>query len=226
MLPQKPALSSVTAKPVRMKIELQRAGKRYNREWIFKDVHLSLQSSTSYAITGPNGSGKSTLLQLIAGATLPSAGKVIYTTDDGKNIAADNVFLHIAFAAPYLELVEEMTLHEALNFHQQFKPFFAGITNETIAATVGLEKALNKEIRNFSSGMKQRVRLAQAFFSHTEVLLLDEPTSNLDAAGIALYHSLVQQYTKGRLLIIASNDVAEYHFCETVVPVQSFGTNT
>lgn len=195
-----------------LSITLQEAGKRYNREWIFRHLSFTFHPGTAYAITGPNGSGKSTLLQIIAGAVGASEGKITYNIN-GVAVPDAGIYKHIAFAAPYLELVEEMTLREFLAFHIQFKPFYSNITIEAAAEAVGLSKALNKQIVHFSSGMKQRLKLAQAFFSHTPVLLLDEPTSNLDAEGIAVYHNLVQQYTKERMVVVSSNDEAEYKFC-------------
>ena len=116
-------------------------------------------------------------------------------------------------AAPYLETVEEMTANEFFRFHEVFKPIRKDITIKEIIQRVGLEKSADKQIRYYSSGMKQRIRLAQAFFCDTPVLLLDEPTTNLDAPGIALYYQLVKDYCQDRLILISSNDPQEYGFC-------------
>lgn len=204
-----------------MRIELHEGGKRYNRDWIFRNLTYTFGAGGRYALTGPNGSGKSTLLQCIAGAGILSAGTIQYNAAGGL-VATDRMYKHIAFCAPYLELVEEMTLIEAFQFHQGFKPFFSAVNFDFIAKAVGLEKAMKKEMRYFSSGMKQRVRLAQAFFSDTPVLLLDEPTSNLDAAGIAIYEQLIADWAKDRTVIVASNVEAEYKFCDAVVQVEEF----
>ena len=165
-----------------MKISLQNLGKRFNREWIFRHFNYEFISRKSYAITGPNGSGKSTLLQVIGGASTLSEGKVVY-----ENIKDDDIYKHISIAAPYLELVEEMTLTEFLNFHSGLKNWLPAVTTTEIISTIELEKAAHKQIRYFSSGMKQRVKLAQAIFSDVPVVLLDEPTTNLDEEGILLY---------------------------------------
>lgn len=202
-------------------ISLNDAGKRYNREWIFRNLSFEFTAGEAYAITGPNGSGKSTLLQVIAGAVGSSEGKVIYT-ENGNPVPEQDIYKKIALAAPYLELVEEMTLTEFLLFHQQFKPFFSGITTEAAAEAVGLSAARSKQIIHFSSGMKQRLKLAQAFFSNTPVLLLDEPTANLDAAGAAIYHELVNRYCNNRLIIISSNDPQEYGFCTSVLSINDY----
>jgi ABC-type multidrug transport system ATPase subunit len=204
-----------------MKIELAGAGRRYNHDWIFRKTNLTFYSGQAYALTGPNGSGKSTLLGVIGGLLHPSEGKVSYSIND-KAIDPENIFRHIALAAPYLDVVEEYTVTEFLDFHQKFKPFRTGHTTASILDRIGLKEAANKQIRNYSSGMKQRVKLAQAFYSDTPVLLLDEPTSNLDAAGAQLYNELIAEETDGRLVIVCSNDAKEYEFCNTVLSVTDY----
>jgi ABC-type multidrug transport system ATPase subunit len=202
-----------------LNITLTNTGKRFNREWIFKKFNHSFLQGKTYAITGANGSGKSTLLQVIAGATLHNQGEIQYE-ESNTTIANDMAYKQIAIAAPYLDLIEEMTATEFLQFHAAFK----SLTNtiEEILAAVGLSTAANKQIRYFSSGMKQRLKLAQAFFSNTTVLLLDEPTTNLDAEGIAVYKNLFAQHTKNKLVIVSSNDKNEYENCETVISLGDY----
>lgn len=196
-------------------------GKRFNREWIFRRCNYEFNSGKSYAITGPNGSGKSTLLQVIAGSTMHNEGNIEYDIDQ-KRIEPEQHYKYISIAAPYLELIEEMTAKEILEFHASFKPLIQSLSIEDILKTVGLENAINKQLRYFSSGMKQRLKLAQAFFSNTPILLLDEPTTNLDADGIDLYHTLISNYTKDKLVIVSSNVKQEYDFCEEVIEIQKF----
>lgn len=208
-----------------MKISLIKAGKRYNRDWIFRNFSYDFFSGQSYAITGPNGSGKSTLLQAIGGALVLSEGEAVYRTLNAgitKEIDPDIAFRQLSMAAPYLELIEEMSVTEFLSFHQQFKSFLPSITIPQILAKVGLEKAAKKQIRYFSSGMKQRVKLAQAIFSEVPVVLLDEPCTNLDAEGIALYQSLIADYCQQRLMIVSSNDPTEYEFCQTRIHIMDY----
>lgn len=207
-----------------MTISLTNTGKRYNREWIFRHCSYIFTSGKSYAITGPNGSGKSTLLQVIAGATLHNEGTVEYQATGNKQWAINNEqhYKNISIAAPYLELVEEMTAKEMLAFHSKFKSLIQSLSIEEMLKIVGLESAANKQIRYFSSGMKQRLKLAQAFFSNTPVLLLDEPTTNLDADGTALYQTLISNYTKDKLVIVSSNVKEEYGFCEEVIEIGNY----
>lgn len=204
-----------------MKIDLSNAGKRFNREWIFRSASIPFTSSNAYAITGPNGSGKSTLLQTIGGMLQLSEGSIQYAIA-GKQLAGEEAYKEISFCAPYLDVIEEMTLLEFLDFHKQFKNFLPGFTPQKIIENIGLEAAAHKQIRYYSSGMKQRVKLAQAIFSNTGVVLLDEPCSNLDLKGIALYHSLINQYCKERLVIVCSNDEVEYKFCNEVISILDY----
>lgn len=201
-----------------MQISLHNTGKRYNREWIFRNVNFVFEPNRAYAITGPNGSGKSTLLQVVAGALQHNSGSLTYTTEAGKQI--EEPYAHIAFAAPYLDLIEEMTATEFLNFHEKFKPLTLSVAE--ILKQVNLETAAQKQIRYFSSGMKQRLKLAQAFFTNAPVLLLDEPTSNLDKEGINLYKELIKGQQGKKLIIISSNDVEEYNFCNEVIDIVAY----
>lgn len=200
-----------------MLIQLHHAGKRFNRDWIFRKVSTSFVSGKAYAITGPNGSGKSTLLQVVAAAMQASEGKVEWIVNSREKTAALNeemVHQHIAICAPYLEVIEEMTAVEFLRFHASFKPLLPQAGIPDIINIVGLQKAAHKQIRFYSSGMKQRIKLAQAIFADVPVLLLDEPCTNLDAAGYALYHQLIDAYCRHKLIIVSSNDINEFDFCE------------
>lgn len=204
-----------------MRILLSDAGKRYNREWIFRHFNHEFTNANAYAITGNNGSGKSTLLQVIAGAVQHSEGSIEFS-DAAKKIAPEHHHQYIGIAAPYLELPEEMTLLEFLSFHHSFKPFLATLTVEGIIELLGLQKAKEKQLRNFSSGMKQRVKLAQAILSDVPVVLLDEPCTNLDADGISLYHRLINQHCSNRLVIVSSNDEVEYNFCNYKISIMDY----
>lgn len=195
-----------------MTISLSDAGKRFNRDWIFRHFNYTFEAGQSYAVTGPNGSGKSTLLQALSGGMMLSEGGIEYRISNREQ-KIEEIYRQVSICAPYLEVVEEMTLPEFLDFHLAFKPFLSGITTDSIITAIGLEKALNKQIRYYSSGMKQRVKLAQCIFSDTSIVLLDEPCTNLDLAGIELYHRLIADYCKDRLVVVSSNDEVEYKFC-------------
>src|ERR1700761_20995 len=202
-------------------ITLQNIGRRFNRDWIFRGVDHTFTIGNSYAILGPNGSGKSTLLQVLNGSLAPSEGKISYEFE-GKNVPAEDIFWQLSLAAPYMELIEEFTLKEVIDFHFKFKPYKPGLNAAAIITLLGMEKHKNKLIKYFSSGMKQRLKLALAFCSDTPILMLDEPTSNLDTQGVDWYLNLVQKFAENRLTIICSNQLHEYSFCDESLNIMDF----
>ncbi len=204
-----------------MKIILTNAGKRFSREWIFRNLNYEFSHDKSYAITGINGSGKSTLLQAISSGLTLNKGDVTWQLNESF-LKPEDVHQHISFAAPYFELIEEMTAKEFLLFHTKFKSFINNFSVEEILNKAQLQNAANKQIRFYSSGMKQRLKLAQAIFSNTSFVLLDEPCTNLDESGFNLYYDWVDNFCKNRLLIISSNDTNEYKFCNEQLNIQNF----
>ncbi len=204
-----------------MKIILTNAGKRFSREWVFRNLNYEFLQGRSYAITGPNGSGKSTLLQVLSSALILNEGDAVWQLNENL-LKPETVHQYITFAAPYFELIEEMTAKEFLLFHAQFKSFINNFLVEHILEKAQLQKAANKQIRLYSSGMKQRLKLAQAIFSDAPFILLDEPCTNLDENGFNLYYDWIENYCKNRLLIVSSNDINEYKFCDEQLNIQSF----
>jgi ABC-type multidrug transport system ATPase subunit len=195
------------------RIELEGVGKRYRREWIFRDLDLELNTPDTWALLGHNGSGKSTLLRVLSGHLTPSKGTLTYWQDTNR-IPDDLRYRQVSLAAPYVDLIEEFTLPEAIRFHQRFKSFRNGLDEQGLSELLQLPGARTKEIRHFSSGMKQRLKLVLAFASDTPLLLLDEPTTNLDRQGVAWYESLVEQFSADRLVVVASNVEADVAFCK------------
>ncbi|MGM9476599.1 ABC transporter ATP-binding protein [Pedobacter sp. GSP4] len=203
-----------------MKISLSNVGRRFNKEWIFRNLSTEFSSGNSYAILGPNGSGKSTLLSVLTGGLSPSEGEISFSAD--KEIPVESIYKYISLAAPYLELVETFTLKEIIDFHFKFKNFSPGLDAKKLIAVLGLEKAANKQIKYFSSGMKQRTKLALACCTDTPILFLDEPTSNLDVQGINWYLELIENFGKDRLTIIGSNQIQEYEFCTNQLQIADY----
>ena len=202
-------------------IQVQNASKRFHHEWIFKNLNLELSKGDSIAITGGNGSGKSTLLKCLSGAIPLTSGAIQYQSG-ATQIVEEQWFRSLALATPYLELPEEFTLSEVLTFHFQFKNPLQQRSNAEILEILGLEKHKSKAISQFSSGMKQRVKLALAIFSEVPFLLLDEPTTNLDKQGVTWYLDLIQQFSQDRIVMICSNDPREYDFCEKKIAMEDF----
>lgn len=204
-----------------MQIILQNIGRRFNRDWIFRGIDFTFSQGETYAILGPNGSGKSTLLSVLNGSLSPSTGSLKYLNGEIP-VEVENVYKQLSLAAPYLELIEEFTLAEMIDLHFKFKAYRSGMDCAAVIDLLNMQASRNKAIRYFSSGMKQRLKLALAFCSDTSMLMLDEPTSNLDKQGVAWYLGLVEQFAEGRLTIICSNQEHEYSFCKNRLDISDY----
>ena len=192
-----------------MKITTENLGKRFNREWIFKNLTYTFEAGNTYAIVGPNGSGKSTLLQILWGQLPPSLGSLNYAQGETK-IPVEEIFRHLSNATPYQELIEEFTLREMVHFHFRFKKARGAVSMQEIMDKMELSHASGKLISNFSSGMRQRLKLGLAFFSESPILFFDEPTTNLDKKSMVWYWDQLTHLPPGLLIFIASNQEHEY----------------
>lgn len=188
-----------------IRIEAKGLGKKYGQNRLFKNLDMRFEQPGAYAITGFNGSGKSTFLLCLSGFVSPTEGKVQWLLADKK---VEHTFRHLAYCSPALELFEELSLKEHLEHHQRLVPTFNLKQALDQLGVFGLDKARNKTIRSFSSGMKQRLKLLMAFNNDVPVLFLDEPCSNLDESGIALYQEMVREKAGRQLVIVATNQVA------------------
>lgn len=204
-----------------MIVQLDNISKRYRFEWVFKKIDYTFKSGHRYAITGPNGSGKSTLMRVLSGYLSPTKGSIDFKIDDTP-IAPEEIYKHITYAAPYIDLIEEMTLQEHLTFHQQFKPLLPELDTKKVIELLAFQKAKKKPIQFFSSGMKQRLKLALSICSKSDLILLDEPTTNLDQQGMDWYQSLIEQFGQNRTIIVASNVEADYAFCEDIINIKDY----
>lgn len=184
-------------------------GKRFNREWIFRKLSLRFLPGNTYAVIGPNGSGKSTLMQVLWGQMPPSSGRVSYSIGT-KEIDAESVYRHVSIAAPYMDLVDEFTLAEQLRFHFKLRRSRFNLKPEQMPAELNLEDFGDKYIGNFSSGMKQRVKLGLAMLTQADALFLDEPGTNLDEKAFRWYLALLSRMPTDTLIFIASNQEREY----------------
>jgi ABC-type multidrug transport system ATPase subunit len=192
-----------------MKIITSNLGKRFNREWIVRNFTFELEPRKTYAIVGPNGSGKSTLLQILWGQMPASEGSIQYLDEKGPVPIAE-VYRSISIATPYMDLIDEFTLQEMVKFHFSFKIIREGKSTEEVIEKIGLAHAKQKFISNFSSGMRQRLKLGLAFNTLSEALFLDEPTTNLDSKAVDWYWENLTPLLPNNLVVIASNQMAEY----------------
>ncbi|HTB32033.1 MAG TPA: ATP-binding cassette domain-containing protein [Bacteroidia bacterium] len=200
-----------------MNIQLTKAGKKYGRSWIFRDFSFQFNDGKKYVVIGPNGSGKSTLLKIVSGGATLSEGAIEFTSGN-KKLKPEDVFQYVSIAAPWLDIPEEYTLEEIIMFHTQFKKLINNISVKEAIKIIDLEHTREKHYRNFSSGMKQRVKLGLAILSDTPLLLLDEPVTALDAKSVKWYQDMIAEYSKDKTIIVFSNNrEEEFGFCEEKV---------
>lgn len=204
-----------------LEIKLKEISKRYQYEWIFRKLTFSMPPASKLAITGSNGSGKSTLLKCISGLIPLTEGSIDYFFGENK-ISESEIFKHLVISAPYLELPEEFNLLELLKFHFNFKKSVAELSYQDMVEIMYLKEHLRKPISQFSSGMKQRLKIGLCFFSDVPLVLLDEPTSNLDQNGVEWYLEMVNRFGGNRNIVVCSNEPKEYPFCDSIINVEDF----
>lgn len=198
-----------------MLVRLEDIGKRFTTGWVFKGMNHLANSGDCVAITGPNGSGKSTLLNIISGYLSYTKGQLTYD-NNGMAVERDDIYKHTSIAAAYAELDEELTARELFEHYRRFKPFTVK-TTEDFLHIVELQEEVDKQVRYYSSGMKQRLNLALALCMDTPLLLLDEPTSFLDDRRKEWFHKLMNDFGQGRTTFIASNDVTDLKTCSSKI---------
>ena len=194
--------------------------KDFNRRPIFRDISFSLSSPSSLAISGKNGAGKSTLSKILAGLISSTRGSITYTLND-KQVGIEEFKHHIGFVSPYLNLYDEFTALENLQLLSRIRATTQ--QNETrmkdLLRLVSLWKRKDDLVGTFSSGMKQRLKYAFALLHNPIVLILDEPTSNLDDEGIEFVQRMVKQQKEEGVLIVATNDKKEAGWCAQEIHV-------
>lgn len=200
-------------------IRCEDIGKKFGRDWIFKSVNTSFKLGEKVAVLGQNGSGKSTFLMSLSGFYALSKGKISWWKNGQKT---DDLawYEHYALISPLLELPEEMTVDEFFDMHFQLKSYKAGWDKNRMYALTQLISAKDKFIKQLSSGMRQRLKLMAAFVPDVPVIFLDEPCTNLDDKGIALYQELLDG-CPDQLILIASNMKVEYEKCERVLEIEA-----
>lgn len=203
-------------------INLNGVAKKFQHKWIFRDISAILNRGDIVSVTGNNGSGKSTFLKILSGHLSPNKGDVIYFDGTEKKIDRDNIYEHLTFAAPYISLMSRLNLKENIDLYLKFKPLQNGLTTEGLIDLMQLKHAAHKELRFYSSGMQQRVKLAMAICADSSLLLLDEPTTNLDKEGMAWYTSVLKQFSQDRLIVIASNEERDFDLCNRSLSILDY----
>lgn len=209
------------SQPTPLTIAVDDLSKRFNREWIFRHVNLRFFPGHTYAITGPNGSGKSTFLQVLWGQVPQTSGTLIYKKGN-DSIPTEDSFRHLSIAAPYMDLIEEFTLLEMLTFHFKLKKIRPGCSVKELVEMMYLEKAAGKQLINFSSGMKQRLKLGLALYTQADVYFLDEPGTNLDRTAFKWFSTQLDLVPKHCMIFVASNNPEEYPETSEIINIMDF----
>ncbi len=203
-------------------ISVNNAGKKFGSEWIFRNLSLQINTSEKIAILGLNGSGKSTLLQALSGYLTLNEGEFFFTLNE-KKIDSEKMYNYCSYASPYLDLIEDFTLSELIQHTKVYKPFINNLSTQQIIEISGMGEHSTKFIHQFSSGMKQRLKLTLAILADAPILLLDEPTSNLDANVIRWYQTMIETYAMQKTIIVCSNSIKEeYLFCSKTIVMEDY----
>lgn len=205
-----------------MKINAENLGKKFRNEWIFRNFNQIFNIGKIYAIIGSNGSGKSTLLQVLSSYIPSNEGIIKYFDQNDKVIEIDKIFKYLSITSPLLELIEDFTLRESVDFHVKLKPFTDSLNTQNFIELIGLEKQEHKQIKFFSSGMKQKLKLGLCLFSDSPILFLDEPTTNLDEKTKKWFIENITKIKQNKLIILASNEPQEYVFADEIIDIQTF----
>jgi len=203
-------------------VEAVSLNKVFGRRLIFNNINFKFENNGIFGISGPNGSGKSTLIKIIAGITSPSSGKIIHNSK-GKMVIPEQLHNYIGFVSPYLVLYDEFSAWENLNYFAEIRdvPFDSDKVNSLLDMFLLLNRK-DDFVKTYSSGMKQRLKFIFALMHSPQLLLLDEPTSNLDTEGKEKVYSLLRKEADSSIIIIASNEESDLDICSSLIQLEQF----
>ena len=203
-------------------VEAVSLNKIFGRRLIFNNINFKFESNGIFGISGPNGSGKSTLIKIIAGITSPSSGMIIHNSNE-ETVIPEKLHNHIGFVSPYLVLYDEFSAWENLNYFAEIRnvPFDSAKVNYLLERFLLLNRK-DDFVKTYSSGMKQRLKFIFALMHSPQLLLLDEPTSNLDTEGKEKVYSLLRNEAESTIIIIASNEESDLEFCSNLIQLEKF----
>ncbi|RMF58337.1 MAG: ABC transporter ATP-binding protein [Calditrichaeota bacterium] len=195
-----------------MVVEAKGLTKHFNRRTIFSDISFHLEDGESLVITGPNGSGKSTLVKIISGLLTPTSGTIEFY-NDGKLLPAEVKYHQLGLVSPYLQLYKDLTAWENLTFFARTRDSKVDESRlKMLLKRVGLGGREHDELKTYSSGMIQRIKYVAALYHQPRILILDEPTANLDEKGAKIVYEIIKEQTSRHILIIATNEPDEVKF--------------
>lgn len=206
-------------------VEADSLKKVFGRRLIFNNINFKFENNGIYGISGPNGSGKSTLVRIIAGIISPSSGKIIHMCK-GKTVIPELLHNHIGFVSPYLVLYDEFSAWENLTYFSEIRnvPFDSDKVNLLLERFL-LFNRKDDFVKTYSSGMKQRLKFIFALMHSPQLLILDEPTSNLDAEGKEKVYSLLKLEAASSIVIVASNEESDLEICSSRIQLELYKNN-
>ena len=206
---------------VYMKLIVENIGMKFGEKRIFQNINFELSPGKSAAIVGPNGSGKTTLVRIISGLLRPTIGKVKYI-EDNEHIAVQNFHKDLGLVGPYLQLYEELTAKENLTFFAKIKRISHPEEKiKSLMERMNLTGREDDQVKTYSSGMRQRLKYIFALLGDPKILILDEPTSNLDSDGIDRVYTIMNEQKEKNILLIATNDQSDLKYGDFQVEVTS-----
>jgi heme exporter protein A len=206
----------------KIQLRIRELKKTFNNRLVFNKLSFELNSGDRFVITGKNGSGKSTLIKILAGVLTETSGKLEYFVND-KKVDRENYYQVVGLVSPYLVLYDEFTAFENLSLFSKIRGMKISdeVINE-ILKRVGLFERRNDLVRTYSSGMKQRMKYASAILHDPLVLLLDEPTSNLDQDGKNFVDELIFNFRKDGIVIVATNETQDFKYGDKIINLDDF----
>jgi heme exporter protein A len=207
-------------------VELNNLIKFFGRRLIFDGINFSFSSRNIYGISGPNGSGKSTLVKIIADLISPTRGKVVHKYGE-RIIEPEDLHNYLGFVSPYLFLYDEFTAEENLIHSASIRGIkFNKERSDYLLGELNLFDRRKDLVRGYSSGMKQRLKFIFALLHEPQLIILDEPTSNLDNSGKEIVYKIISEESKKNLIVIASNEDSDLHLCTEVIELEKFKKQT
>ncbi len=205
-----------------MDFTLDGIGKRYDSHWIIRHLDFTFLPDKIYGVAGANGSGKSTLLRMLSTMVTPTEGKLLWKSQGGEAVELDDIPTQLSYAAPYITPPLEFTLQEMVDYHASFRPLRDDMSSAALLDTCLLADHRGKRLRQLSSGMLQRFLLGLALYTDSRLVLLDEPTSNLDTRYRAWFYEHLESSPPSRITVLASNDDADLAQCSEILSMSSY----
>lgn len=199
--------------------------KIYGRRLIFKNINFCFNENGIFGVAGHNGSGKSTLVKIITGIIGASKGSITHKIGEGK-IPLEKLHDYIGFVAPYLILYDEFSAEENLQHFARIRNIAYNkekidyLFNEFL-----LYERRQDEVKGYSSGMKQRLKYIFALMHSPKLLVLDEPTSNLDSSGKDTVYKIIQSESVTSIVLLASNEESDLSLCRELIQLENYKNN-